>query len=135
MKFNKIFWTTVALVATMYVIPVKAQEDDYVEFCKGSVNHSLEYMASEELTEVLSAQLKILESDKVGDMEKLVGVAMFLTFQKLSYNFEEFSEKGGTIETFSDTMLNNCIDTMKKYDVVKKPAGSAAGGQTYDSIY
>ena len=133
--FNKIFWTTVALVATMYVIPVKAQEDDYVEFCKGSVNHSLKYMSSEVLTEVLNGQLKIIESDKVGDMEKLMGMTMFLIVQKLSYNFEEFSNNGGTLEEFSDNLLNVCIDTMEKYDIVEKPVGSAAEGQTYDSIY
>ena len=110
MSFDKLATLVMLGALLMFIWPTdaKAQSDEYTEFCKGSVTHSLNYMSSEDLTEVLNGQLKILESEKVGDTEKFVGLSMFLVVQKLSYNFEEFSSNGGTLEDFSDNLLNSC---------------------------
>jgi hypothetical protein len=137
MNFDKLATLVMLGALLMFIWPTdaKAQSDEYTEFCKGSVTHSLNYMSSEDLTEVLNGQLKILESEKVGDMEKFVGISMFLIVQKLSYSFEEFSSNGGTLEDFSDNLLNNCITILSNYKLVEKRPGTAAEGQTYDSIY
>ena len=141
MNFTKLVWIVMAVALAMFVWPTdsKAEDqvygDEHMEFCQGAIQYANEYMTSDKLPEVISAQLKIIHSDKVGDMEKFISLTAFLVYQQIAYNWETFQENGNSLESFNNTMLNNCIDTMSKYEVVQKRPGTAAEGQTYDSIY
>ena len=92
---------------------------EFAESCEGAVKFSKKHAHETDLGAVLDAQWKIMTSEKVGDMEKLVHNMLFLIYQRASYNWEAIMEEN-TEEQFDNTLFDTCISTLSDWKVVPR---------------
>ena len=120
-----------SMSATAQVTTVSNSE--FAESCEGAVKFSKQHAHEEDLAKVLDAQWKIVTSEKVGDMEKLIHMTMFVMYQRASYNWEVILEESGE-EGWDNTLYDLCLDVLNKYVVVEKDNRGSTEMQI-DSIY
>lgn len=106
---------------------------EFAESCVGAVKFSKQHAHETDLGAVLDAQWKIMTSEKVGDMEKLVHNMLFLIYQRASYGWETIMEET-TEQEFDNTLFDTCISTLSEWKVVpRNERGSTE--MEIDSIY
>lgn len=106
---------------------------EFAESCEGAVKFSKKHAHETDLGAVLDAQWKIMTSEKVGDMEKLVHNMLFLIYQRASYNWEAIMEEN-TEENFDNSLFDTCISTLSEWEVVPRN-GRGSTEMEIDSIY
>lgn len=107
---------------------------EWDESCRGAVKFSRQHASSEKLAEVLDAQWEILSSEKVGDMEKLIHMTLFLMYQRAAYNWTDLMEKHGDVNGWDNTLYDICVDALNDWEIVEKQ-GSPSTHMEIDSIY
>ena len=117
-----------ALIATSGF--VSADDDS----CVDAINYAMNHATEDKLSSVISAQWKIVISEKATDMEKLSSLVVFVAYQRAAYNWSDILEKYGDANGFRDFMYGSCVDMVTEYDVVKRSTTSQAS-QTYNEIY
>jgi hypothetical protein len=92
-------------------------QEDHSEFCRGAVTYARNGMPTEDLTEVLNGQYKILNSTERNDMEKYVGLTLYIAFQVAAYNWDAVMEKyNDDPDAYFAQSYKNCMKTMKRYN-------------------
>ena len=120
-----------SMSATAQVTHISTSE--FAESCEGAVKFSKRHAHETDLGRVLDAQWKMMTSEKVGDMEKLVHSLLFLVYQRASYNWESLMEET-TEEQFDNNLFDTCISTLNEWKVVpRQERGSTQ--MEIDSIY
>ena len=120
-----------SMSATAQVTGISNSE--FAESCEGAVKFSKQHAHETDLGTVLDAQWKIMTSEKVGDMEKLVHNMLFLIYQRASYNWEAIMEES-TEENFDNSLFDTCISTLSEWEVVPRN-GRGSTEMEIDSIY
>ena len=120
-----------SMSATAQITSVSNSE--FAESCEGAVKYSKQHAHETDLGAVLDAQWKIITSEKVGDLEKLVHTTLFLMYQRASYNWEEIVEETGE-EGWDNTLYDICLDVLNKYEVIEKDNRGSTEIEI-DSIY
>ena len=108
--------------------------NEFSESCVGAVKFSKQHAHETDLGAVLDAEYKILTSEKVGDMEKLVHMTMFIMYQRASYNWEAVKEESGGEEGWDNLLFDICLDTLNSWEIVEKDNRGSTEMQI-DSIY
>ena len=115
-----------AIIATVLATSMSAtaqvthiSNSEFAESCEGAVKFSKQHAHETDLGTVLDAQWKMMTSEKVGDMEKLVHSMLFLIYQRASYNWEAIMEES-TEEQFDNNLFDTCISTLNEWKVVPR---------------
>ena len=106
-----------SMSATAQVTNISNSE--FAESCEGAVKFSKQHAHETDLGVVLDAQWKMMTSERVGDMEKLVHSLLFLVYQRASYNWEAIMEET-TEEQFDNNLFDTCISTLNDWKVVPR---------------
>ena len=136
MDLSKIVMASMVGAGILFVSNLEAEEistSPHADVCSGIVEYAHRNMSIETLAEVISAQHNIIISDRdgIGDMEKFVGITIFLNYQMAAYNWQYILDTYGSMEEWNREQFGRCLNVMNKYEVTEK----VPTAPTFESIW
>jgi hypothetical protein len=138
MDLSKILMASVVGAGILFVHTLEAEAQDvstspHSNVCAGIVEYAHRNMGVESLAEVITAQTNIMLSDKdgIGDMEKFVGITIFLNYQMAAYNWQYILDTYGSLEEWNREQFGRCLNAMNNYEVTEK----VPTAPTFESIW